>query len=79
MSSKLASLISSQEHGSRGPFVSDETAYADPMIMTWEITDVDGGTRVDVTADDVPEVISPEDHAAGLNSSLVNLAAYLQR
>jgi Activator of Hsp90 ATPase homolog 1-like protein len=58
-------------------FVSEDPAYADPMIMTWEITDVDGGTRVDVTADYVPEVVSPEDHAAGLNSSLVNLAGYL--
>ena len=58
-------------------FVSDNPAYADPMIMTWEITDVDGGTRVDVTASDVPDVVSPEDHTAGLNSSLANLAGYL--
>jgi uncharacterized protein YndB with AHSA1/START domain len=59
-------------------FVSDDPAYAGTMTMTWEVTGVDGGTRVDITADDVPDAISPEDHAAGLNSSLANLAGYLQ-
>jgi hypothetical protein len=47
--------------------------------MTWEITTVDGGTRVDITADDVPDGISAEDHAAGLASSLANLADHLER
>lgn len=51
-------------------FVSDDPAYAGTMTMTWEVTAVDGGTRVDITADDVPDAISPEDHAAGLASSL---------
>ena len=59
-------------------FVSDDPAYAGTMTMTWEVTDVDGGARVDITADDVPDVVSPEDHAAGLTSSLVNLARYLE-
>jgi hypothetical protein len=39
---------------------------------------VDGGTRVDFIAEDVPEGISAEDHAAGLESSLANLAAYVE-
>jgi len=59
-------------------FVSDDPAYVGTMTMTWEVTAVDGGTRVDITADDVPDVVSPEDHAAGLTSSLVNLADYLE-
>ena len=59
-------------------FVSDDPVYADPMTMTWEMTELDGATRVDVTADNVPDVVSPEDHAAGLTSSLVNLAHYLE-
>jgi len=33
---------------------------------------------VRITASEVPEGISAEDHAAGLASSLTNLAAYLQ-
>jgi uncharacterized protein YndB with AHSA1/START domain len=59
-------------------FVSDDPDYAGTMTMTWEVTAVEGGTRVDITADDVPDAVSPEDHAAGLNSSLVNLADYLR-
>ena len=60
-------------------FVSDDPAFAGTMTMTWEVTAVDGGTRVDITADDVPDGISAEDHAAGLASSLANLADYLDR
>ena len=37
------------------------------------------GRRVDIVAEDVPDGISAEDHAAGLASSLTKLAAYLQR
>jgi uncharacterized protein YndB with AHSA1/START domain len=59
-------------------FVSDDPAYAGTMTMTWEVTAVDAGTRVDIRADDVPDGISAEDHAAGLVSSLTNLAAHLE-
>jgi uncharacterized protein YndB with AHSA1/START domain len=60
-------------------FASDDPAMAGTMTMTWELSTVDGGTRVDITADDVPEGISPDDHAAGLASSLANLADYVER
>lgn len=60
-------------------FVSDGPSFGSTMTITWEVTSVDGGSRVDITADDVPNGISPEDHAAGLNSSLMNLADYLER
>jgi len=59
-------------------FVSDDPANAGTMTMTWEITPVGAGTRVDIRADDVPDGISAEDHAAGLSSSLAKLAAYLE-
>jgi uncharacterized protein YndB with AHSA1/START domain len=59
-------------------FVSDDAAFAGTMVMTWGVTAVDGGTRVDITADDVPDGISAEEHAVGLASSLANLAGYLQ-
>ena len=39
------------------------------MTMTWEVTAVDGGRGVDIRADDVPDGISADDHAAGLASS----------
>jgi uncharacterized protein YndB with AHSA1/START domain len=60
-------------------FVSDDPAFAGTMTMTWELTAVDAGTRVEIRAEDVPAGISAEDHAAGLSSSLANLAAYLER
>lgn len=47
-------------------FESDDTAFAGTMTMTWEVTPVDGGTRVDITADDVPDGISAKDHAQGM-------------
>jgi uncharacterized protein YndB with AHSA1/START domain len=60
-------------------FVSDDPAFAGTMTMTWEVTAVDGGTRVEITAEDVPDGISAEDHAAGLASSLANLAGHVER
>ncbi|MFE2381183.1 SRPBCC family protein [Streptomyces misionensis] len=60
-------------------FVSDDPAFAGTMTMTWEVTAVEAGARVDIVAEDVPDGISAEDHAAGLASSLANLAAYLEQ
>jgi hypothetical protein len=60
-------------------FVSDEPGYAGTMTMTWEVAPVEGGSRVEIRADNVPDGISAEDHATGLASSLANLAAYLER
>jgi len=58
-------------------FVSDDPAFAGTMTMTWAVRAVDGGTRVEITADGVPDGISADDHAAGLISSLDNLASYV--
>jgi len=60
-------------------FVSDDPAYAGTMTMTWQVTPVEAGTRVDIIAEDVPDGISADDHATGLASSLTKLTAYLQR
>ena len=60
-------------------FASDDPAFAGTMTMTWELVVTDDGTRVEIRAGDVPKGISVADHAAGLASSLANLAAYLDR
>ena len=60
-------------------FVPDDPTFAGTMTMTWEVTAVDGGTRVDITADDVPDGITADDHAEGIASSLANLADHLER
>lgn len=58
-------------------FESDDPSYAGTMTMTWELTPMRNGTRVEIRAADVPDGISADDHAAGLDSSLENLEAYL--
>jgi uncharacterized protein YndB with AHSA1/START domain len=60
-------------------FESDDPAVGGTMTMTWSVRPVDGGTDVEITADDVPDGISADDHAVGLRSSLDNLARYLER
>ncbi len=59
-------------------FVSDDPSFAGTMTMTWSVQAVDGGTRVEIVADDVPDGISADDHAAGMSSSLDNLARYVE-
>ncbi len=60
-------------------FVSEDPAFHGTMTMTWEVTAVDARSRVDIRAEDVPDGINAADHAAGLSSSLDNLAAYVER
>lgn len=59
-------------------FVSDDPAFAGTMTMAWELSRVPGGTRVEIIADDVPDGISPKDHAAGMASSLAKLAEHVE-
>ncbi len=59
-------------------FVSDDPAFAGTMTMTWAVIPADDGTRVEIIADEVPDGISADDHAAGLASSLENLASYVE-
>jgi uncharacterized protein YndB with AHSA1/START domain len=58
-------------------FVSDDPAFGGTMTMTWTVRAEKGGTRVEITANDVPDGISAADHTAGLTSSLANLADYV--
>jgi uncharacterized protein YndB with AHSA1/START domain len=58
-------------------FVSDDPAFSGTMYLTWRLTPVGEATQVEIVAEDVPMGISAQDHAAGMDSSLANLAAYL--
>ena len=58
-------------------FASDDPAFAGTMTMTWELRVVEGGTEVAFRADDVPDGISADDHAIGMNASLENLARFV--
>ena len=59
-------------------FESDDRAFAGEMVITWTLEPAEGGTRVTVTAEHAPAGISAEHHAAGLASSLENLARFVE-
>lgn len=59
-------------------FVADDPAFAGTMTMTWTVQPAEHGTRVEIVADDVPDGITAEDHAAGMASSLDNLARHVE-
>ena len=58
-------------------FESADPAFAGTMVMTWTLEPTPDGTEVTVSAANVPSGISAEDHAAGLASSLENLARFV--
>jgi uncharacterized protein YndB with AHSA1/START domain len=60
-------------------FDAEDPAFAGTMRMVWSFEAVGGGTRVTVQAENVPPGISPEDHAAGLESTLENLEAFVRQ
>lgn len=59
-------------------FVSEDPSFFGTMRMIWTFQPQNEGTLVTIRAEDVPEAIRPEDHEAGLNSSLENLARFLE-
>ncbi len=58
-------------------FPSDDPALAGTMRMTWTFAAHGRGTSVEVVVTGVPDGIDADDHAAGLRSSLDNLARLL--
>lgn len=76
---RYAEIVPGERIVQLADFESDDPAFAGSMRLTWEIAAEGDGTRVAIRAEDVPSGISAEDHAAGLASSLENLAAFLAR
>jgi uncharacterized protein YndB with AHSA1/START domain len=58
-------------------FESEDSAFSGTMRMIWTFQPQEAGTIVTVRAENVPNGIRPEDHEAGMNSSLENLARFL--
>jgi len=59
-------------------FRSDDPAMQGKMRMDWHFDPDPTGTRVSVVASNVPPGIPSEDHAAGMSSSLAQLAALVE-
>lgn len=75
---RFVEVVPGRRIAQEADFVSEDPAYAGTMRMTWDLTPVADGTRVDVTATGVPDGISEGDHLAGIASSLANLARLLE-
>lgn len=60
-------------------FVSDDPDSSGRMTMTWTFAAHDTGTRVAVDVTDVPPGIDADAHQQGLDASLANLAAWVDR
>ena len=60
-------------------FNSHDSAFSGEMRMTWTLESAQNGTLVTVRCEDVPAGIRPEDHQAGLKSTLSNLAMFAER
>lgn len=57
-------------------FESEDSAFSGVMRMTWTLEPLGKGTLVTISAEDVPYGIRPEDHEAGMKSTLDNLASF---
>jgi uncharacterized protein YndB with AHSA1/START domain len=60
-------------------FASGDPNFAGEMHMTWLLEPNQNGTLVTVRCEDVPAGIRPEDHDAGLKSTLCNLADFAEK
>jgi uncharacterized protein YndB with AHSA1/START domain len=58
-------------------FDATDPDFGGEMTMTWSFEPTATGTRVTVTAQDVPPGISKTDHDEGLRASLANLARHV--
>ncbi len=58
-------------------FDSDDPAFQGEMRMTWAFIPAAGGTRVTITATNVPPGISAAEHQKGLTETLANLADFV--
>src|SRR4051812_19659616 len=75
---RFVSLVPGERVVQEVEFESDDPSFAGTMTMTWALVPSDGGTLVEITAEDVPDGISAEDHVTGMASSLANLAEHLE-
>ena len=75
---RFIELVPDRRIVERVVFESDDPRFAGAMTITTTLTPDPGGTQVEVAATDVPPGISPEDHRVGMDSSLANLAAFVE-
>lgn len=75
---RFVKLVANERIEQEVLFDSADAKFAGVMKITWTFRAVGDGTGVTVRAENVPPGISPEDHQAGLNSTLENLARFTE-
>ncbi|GAA1631652.1 SRPBCC domain-containing protein [Leucobacter chromiireducens] len=75
---RIAELVPGERVVQEVDFESEDPAFHGTMRMEWTLRRTEDGTDVEVVARNVPAGVRARDHAAGLTSSLANLAAYLE-
>ena len=74
---RFVELVPDQRIVQEVDFVSDDPKFQGTMRMSTLLTSLGDETEVRFVAENVPEGISAADHAAGMNSSLENLAKFV--
>lgn len=74
---RFIELVPDQRIVQEVDFVSDDPKFQGTMRMSTLLTSLGDETEVRFVAENVPEGISAEDHAEGMNSSLENLAKFV--
>jgi hypothetical protein len=59
-------------------FESEDEAYAGTMKVVTTLKEVSAGTEVSIRVENAPPGISAEDHEAGMESTLANLAKFTE-
>ena len=75
---RFGKLIPNERIVQHVAFESGDPEFGGEMTITWTFADVPGGTNVTVVAENEPAGIRPDDHEAGMTSTLANLAAFTE-
>ncbi|WKA59318.1 SRPBCC domain-containing protein [Planococcus shenhongbingii] len=76
---KFLELVPDTKIVCSGKFDSEDPAFSGEMSQTWYLEAVPAGTKVTIVCEHVPEGIRKEDHDTGLNSTLENLAEFIEK
>jgi uncharacterized protein YndB with AHSA1/START domain len=75
---EFTTLVPDEQVIERIEFETDDPDLKGAMTMTWTLSEVEGGTQVDLLHEGLPDVVPPEDNATGTRMSLTKLAAYVE-
>ena len=75
---EFTKLVPDEQVVERIEFETDDPDLQGAMTMTWTLSEVEGGTQVDLLHEGLPDVVPPEDNATGTRMSLTKLAAYVE-